>query len=99
MKGATNLPIGIVALLYLQYLTGPLLLLVGWFNLELAVGLYMIHLLIQTTALSFGMTRLHRTGLWPFALLFEPYQLLIGPLAVLFYWLPAPMEWKGRKYK
>lgn len=98
MRGASQLPAWIVALLYAQYLTGPLLLALGWFWPALAVGLYVIRLLVQTTVISFGLSRLRRSGLWLYALLFEPYQLLIGPLAVAFYWLPTRMEWKGRRY-
>lgn len=98
MRGASDLPIWIVVLLYAQYLAGPLLLLIAWFNPVLAVGFYLVKLLVQTTTLSFGLSRLRRTSLWPYALLFELYQLIIGPLAVFYYLLPVPIEWKGRQY-
>ena len=99
MRGASDLPVWMVVSLYAQYLAGPLLLLVAWFSPVMAVGFYLIRLLVQTTVLSFGLSRLRRTSLWPYALLFDLYQLLIGPLAVLFYLLPVPIEWKGRTYK
>ncbi|AKD55603.1 glycosyltransferase [Spirosoma radiotolerans] len=98
MRGATDLPNWMVISLYTQYLVGPLLLLIGYFSPELAIGLYVIKLLIQTMLLSFGLSRLKQTNLGLFALLFEPYQLLIGPLSVVFYLLPTPIEWKGRQY-
>ncbi|GAB3802748.1 hypothetical protein GCM10028819_31540 [Spirosoma humi] len=98
MRGATALPAWMVGSLYVQYLIGPLLLLVGYFSPVMAVGLYVIRLFIQTTVLSFGLSRLKQTNLWLFALLFEPYQLIIGPLSVAFYLLPTPIEWKGRRY-
>lgn len=98
MRGATALPAWMVGSLYIQYLTGPLLLLIGYFSPVLAVGLYMIRLLVQTTVLSFGLSRLKQTNLWLFVLLFEPYQLLVGPLSVAFYLLPIPIDWKGRRY-
>lgn len=98
MRGASALPVWMVVLLYVQYLAGPLLLLIAWFNPVLAVGLYLIKVLVQTTVLSFGLSRLRRTSLWPYALLFEIYQLIIGPVSILFYGLPVPIEWKGRKY-
>lgn len=98
MRGATALPVWMVSSLYVQYLIGPLLLLLGYFSPVLAVGLYVTRLFIQATVLSFGLSRLRQTNLWLFALLFEPYQLVIGPLSVAFYLLPTPIEWKGRRY-
>ncbi len=99
MRGASQLPFWMVALLYGQYLAGPLLLLLGWFAPALAVGLYTLRLLTQTTVISFGISRLRQHKLWLYALLFEPYQLLIGPLSVLFYWWPTGLDWKGRRYE
>ncbi len=98
MRGASELPVWLVTLLYAQYLTIPLLLLLGWFSPALAVGLYIGRLFVQTMVLSFGLARLRRTSLWPYALLFEPYQLLLGPLAVAWYWLSGPVRWKGRQF-
>lgn len=99
MRGATDLPVWMVVLLYTQYLAGPLLLLLGWVSPVLAVGVYIAKLFVQTTVIAFGLSRLRRTSLWPYALLFEIYQLIIGPLSVLFYLLPTPIDWKGRKYE
>lgn len=98
MRGASELPIWLVTLLYAQYLTAPLLLLIGWFLPTLAVSLYIGRLFVQTTVLSFGLARLRRTSLWLYALLFEPYQLLLGPVAVAWYWLSGPVVWKGRRF-
>ena len=99
MRGASDLPGWLVAALYAQYLAGPLLLALGWMAPALALWLYGTKLFVQTLTLSFGMARLRQTKRWPYALLFEPYQLLMGPLAVAFYWLPTRIEWKGRKYR
>ncbi len=98
MRGATALPGWMVGLLYGNYLAGPLLLLIGWFSPVLATGLYLSRLLIQTMVLSLGLSRLRQTSLWPYALLFDVYQLIIGPIAVVYYWLPTKIDWKGRKY-
>ena len=98
MRGATQLPVGMVALLYANYLTLPLLFPLAWSSPVLAVALYLIRLFVQTTVLSFGMSRLRQTNLWPYALLFEPYQLLLGPVSVLYYWLSGKVRWKGREY-
>ena len=99
MRGATNLPVWMVASLYGQYLAGPLLLLLGWFVPALAVGLYVLKLFVQTLVISFGLGRLRQTRLWPYALLFEVYQLILGPLSVLYYFAPMPIDWKGRTYE
>ncbi|MBD2703164.1 glycosyltransferase [Spirosoma sp. BT702] len=99
MRGATQLPLWMVVSLFGQYLTLPLLLMLALFSPVLAVALYLMRLFVQTFVISFGISRLRRTSLWPYALLFEPYQLIIGPLAVLFYLLPTGLEWKGRRYE
>lgn len=98
MRGATDLPAWMVVSLYGQYLAGPLLLLLGWFVPALAVGLYVLKLFVQTLVISFGLGRLRQTRLWPYALLFEVYQLILGPLSVLYYLAPTPIDWKGRNY-
>ncbi|GAB2538094.1 glycosyltransferase [Spirosoma aerophilum] len=99
MRGASALPVWMVIGLYAQYLAGPLLILVGLVSPLLAIGVYIIKLLIQTMVLSFGLSRLNQTKLWPYALFFEVYQLIIGPLSVAFYLLPIKIEWKGRSYE
>lgn len=98
MRGATNLPLWMVIMLHTQYLAGPLLLMLVWFAPVLALALYLGKLMIQTMVLSFGLSRLKQTKLGPYALLFEIYQLIIGPLSVVFYLLPIAIEWKGRAY-
>lgn len=99
MRGATDLPLWMVVLLYMQYLGAPLLLVLAWISPILALGVYLSKLMIQTMVLSFGLSRLKQTNLWPYALLFDIYQLIIGPLSVAFYLLPTKIEWKGRNYK
>ena len=98
MRGAMQLPIGMVVLLYANYLMLLLLLVLAWLSPVLAVAAYVFRLLVQTTVLSFGLSRLRQTNLGFYALLFEPYQLFLGPLSVLYYWLSGRVEWKGRKY-
>lgn len=99
MRGATDLPTWMVALLYGQYLAGPLLLLLGCFWPVLAVSLYVLKLFVQTLVISLGLGRLRQTSLWPYALLFEVYQLILGPLSVLYYLAPTKINWKGRVYE
>ena len=98
MRGATDLPAWMVVSLYVQYLAGPLLLLLGWFVPALAIGLYIVKLFVQTLVISLGLGRLRQTRLWPYALLFELYQLILGPVAVFYYLAPTRIDWKGREY-
>jgi cellulose synthase/poly-beta-1,6-N-acetylglucosamine synthase-like glycosyltransferase len=98
MRGAIDLPAWMVLALYVQYLAGPLLLLLGWFVPVLAVGLYVLKLFVQTLVISLGLGRLRQTSIWPYALLFEGYQLILGPLSVLYYLAPTKINWKGRSY-
>lgn len=98
MRGAMELPIWMVILLYWQYLTLPLLVGLGCFCPTLAVGLYLIKLFSQTLTILFGLSRVRQTKLWPYALLFEIYQLILGPVSVMYYFLTPRIEWKGRNY-
>lgn len=99
MRGAFSLPVWMVLGLLAQYLTAPLLLGLGWFVPGLAIGIYFVKLLSQTLLLSFALSRLRQTQLLPYVLLFEIYQLIMGPVALLFYVLPIPIRWKERHYK
>ncbi|MBC8155321.1 MAG: glycosyltransferase [Bacteroidetes bacterium] len=98
MRGAFGLPVWMVLGLLVQYLAGPLLLGVGWFLPVLAVTIYCLKLLLQTLLLTFALSRLRQTHLLPYLLPFELYQLIIGPVALLYYILPIPVRWKGRQY-
>jgi cellulose synthase/poly-beta-1,6-N-acetylglucosamine synthase-like glycosyltransferase len=99
MRGAVQLPVWMVTSLYVQYMILPVLLILVFISPMLAVGLYIVKLFVQTLVISFGLNRLRQTKLWPYMLLFEVYQQIIGPIAVLFYWLPTQIAWKGRNYR
>lgn len=98
MRGAFSLPIWMVLGLLVQYLAGPILLAIWWVSPVLATGIYCLKLLVQTLLLTVALSRLRQTHLLPFILLFELYQLIMGPMALLFYVLPIPLRWKGRQY-
>ena len=42
--------------------------------------------------------RTGQTRRWPDLLLYEPCQVVLGVLAVGYYFLPIPVRWKGRTY-
>ena len=99
MRGAFTLPVWMVLGLLVQYLAGPLLLALGWFMPGLALSLYGLKFCLQTLLLVFALIRLRQTHLLPYVLCFDIYQLITGPLALLFYILPIPVRWKGRRYE
>lgn len=99
MHGAMQLPTWMVTALYGQYLAAPLFVLLAFFLPWWAIGLYATKIFCQTLIISFGSSRLNQTRLWPYGLLFEPYMLIIGPLSVLYYFLPTRINWKGRTYQ
>ncbi|CCH53840.1 glycosyl transferase family 2 [Fibrisoma limi BUZ 3] len=104
MRGASALPFWMVVSLYVQYLAGPLLLLLALVAPALAFGLYLLRFGAQTATIFYGLYLLYQTNpparrLWPYAVLFELYQLIIGPLSVAYYWLPTRINWKDRGYK
>ncbi|WP_338876974.1 glycosyltransferase [Spirosoma sp. SC4-14] len=98
MRGAMDLPIWMRVLLFGQYLTLPILVAVGYLLPTLASSLYVIVVFFQALTISFGLSRIRQTKLWPYALLFGIYQLMIGPASVLYYFLTPRIEWKGRSY-
>jgi cellulose synthase/poly-beta-1,6-N-acetylglucosamine synthase-like glycosyltransferase len=98
MRGATSLPLWMVVPLYVQYLLLPLFLLLGWLAPGVALLLYLTRLLAQTGVIIHGLRCIRQTKRWPYVLLFEIYQLVLGPLAVVYYLLPIPIDWKGRRF-
>jgi cellulose synthase/poly-beta-1,6-N-acetylglucosamine synthase-like glycosyltransferase len=98
MQGVFDLPIRFRLAPLLQYLLGPLLLILAiWFP-GLALPLYAAKVLGQTLLLGNALIQLRQTHLWVSALIYEPYQLLFGLLAFGYYWLPTGVVWKERKY-
>lgn len=99
MRGASQLPAWLVAGLYTQYLALPLLLLLAWVSPTWAVAIYAVHLIVQTGIIWGGLRQISRTSWWAYAFFFEGYQLVLGPLAVLYYWWPVRIRWKERTYE
>lgn len=98
MQGVFDLPILFRLAPLLQYLLGPLLLMLAFWFPGLALPLYAAKVLGQTLLLRHALIQLRQTHLWVSALIYEPYQLLFGLLAFGYYWLPTGVVWKERKY-
>lgn len=98
MRGAFALPLPLLGGVLLQYLLVPTLLVMALFAPKTALGLYVSKLIWQTGLLLWTLHRTHQRYRWPDALLYEPYQALLGTLSMLYYLLPIPIRWKGRTY-
>lgn len=98
MRGAFSLPLPLLGGVIFQYLLVPVLLLVALFSTKIALSIYTGKLLIQTSLLLFSLQRTHQLHRWLDALLYEPYQVILGTLSMMYYLLPVPVRWKGRVY-
>lgn len=98
MRGVFDLPLPLLLSTLIQYLFGPLLLVLAIWMPGLALGLYAAKVVGQTLLLWSALHQLRQTHLRVSLLLFEPYQTLFGLLAFVYYWLPTGVVWKGRTY-
>ncbi|WP_375445244.1 glycosyltransferase [uncultured Fibrella sp.] len=98
MRGAFSLPLPLLGGVLFQYLLVPLLVLVCLFSVKIALSIYAVKLLIQSLLLAYTLQRTQQTHRWFDAVLYEPYQVVLGTLSVLYYLLPIPIRWKGRTY-
>ncbi len=98
MRGVFDLPLPLLLTTLIQYLLGPLLLVLAFWMPGLALGLYAAKVLGQTLLLWSALHQLRQTHLWVSTLLYEPYQTIFGLLAFIYYWLPTGVVWKGRRY-
>lgn len=98
MHGVFDLPLPLLLTTLIQYLSGPMLLVLAFWFPVLALGLYAAKVLGQTLLLWGALIQLRQTNLWISMLLYEPYQMLFGLLAFVYYWLPTGVVWKGRTY-
>lgn len=98
MRGAFSLPLPLLGGVIFQYLLVPVLLIIGLFLPKPALAIYAAKWLVQTTILIWSLQRTHQTHRWLDAMLYEPYQVLLGTLSMVYYLLPIPIRWKGRTY-
>lgn len=97
MSGAMQLPLPMVTVLFVQALFFPAILLVLW-CFPLWGGLLLLaKLLAQALLVRKMLHRLKEAAGFPF-LGYELYSLLLSMSLLLFYLLPVPVKWKGRRY-
>ncbi|MBO0951467.1 glycosyltransferase [Fibrella forsythiae] len=98
MKGAFSLPIPLLVGVLFQYLLAPMLLIVALFSPTTALSIYLGKWLFQNTVLFWTLQRTRQHHRWFDALIFEPCQIMLGTLSMIYYVLPIPIRWKGRTY-
>lgn len=98
LTGAVQLPWPIVSLLFFQALYFPVILLLFVFSGPLAMIYLGLKVFVQTIFLWILKRRL-KVDYSLFQLLtFEVYSYVLSVSTIIFYLLPVPVQWKGRKY-
>ncbi len=98
MAGALTLSFSWKILLSLQFLFFPASLILAALDWQKGLSIIAIKILFQSLFLSFFSRKVgQKINLGP-RLLFEFYQIWNLSLTILYYFWPAPTEWKARKY-
>ncbi|TRX62131.1 glycosyltransferase [Fulvivirga sp. M361] len=98
MKGAVQLPISTLLLLFVQALYYPALLILFFINWRYALPVFILKSLLQSLFLLIMVRKLSSTLNWLHLIFFDIYLGLISSLSSIFYILPVKIQWKGRKY-
>lgn len=98
MKGALQLPRGMVAILFFQALFFPLFLLLLLLNLNLALSIWILKILLQSAFINYSLSRLEKNEKLIHLILYELYSVALSLSLLVYFFLPAPVVWKDRKY-
>jgi cellulose synthase/poly-beta-1,6-N-acetylglucosamine synthase-like glycosyltransferase len=98
MRGAVNLPLGMLAMLGLQTLWLPLLVLLFFWNWKLALALFISKIISEHLLAGSFLSKLGREKKLPFFLIYALYSGFLSLATLIFYLLPIPLEWKNRIY-
>lgn len=97
MHGAMQLPLPMVAILVLQALFFPAILVILFWNPWWGLGILLAKLLSQALLIRFMLQRLDEPPAFPLAG-YEIYSMLLNMSMIFFYFMPIPLRWKGRNY-
>lgn len=97
MHGAMKLPGAMVAILFLQALFFPAILVVLFYAPLWGTGLLLVKLLSQALLIRYMLERLKEPPAFPL-LGYEIYSMLLNVSLIVFYFMPVPVNWKGRTY-
>jgi cellulose synthase/poly-beta-1,6-N-acetylglucosamine synthase-like glycosyltransferase len=98
MRGAMELPAFMKALLIIQALYFPSMLIMIFINPLVAIPLFGLKTTIQSLFISKIMDRLNQYIPLGHLFIFEVYNGVLSIAVMIFYLLPLPVKWKGRKY-
>ncbi len=98
MKGAIQLPWAMVAILFLQALFFPLFLLLLALNFKLAMAIWIAKILIQSAFINYSLSLLEKNEKLINLVLYEIYSVALSLLLLIYFYFPAPLMWKERKY-
>lgn len=97
MTGAMQLPRGVIVILFFQSLFFPAILVSLYYYPLYGLGLLTTKTLVQALLVRQMLLRLQEPPAIPF-LGFELYSFVSGICQTLFYFLPFPVKWRGRRY-
>jgi cellulose synthase/poly-beta-1,6-N-acetylglucosamine synthase-like glycosyltransferase len=98
MQGAVRLPWYLVSLLFIQALFLPILLVMSYFNVRLALGIGVLSVVTQGVVLARVLSRAGRIDLLKYFLFYQIFSWIMGVCVVFYYLLPVKIKWKGRTY-
>lgn len=98
MQGALQLPVIIVAILTIQALFFPALLLLLLFNPALAIFIFIVKVFVQGAFIYYGLSKIGQRVKVLLLLVYEFYSTVLSLSLLIFYCLPIKMNWKGRRY-
>lgn len=103
MHGAIRLPWPIVMILFLQALFYPTLILLCFYSLLTALGLWLLKIGLQSFFISrvvekIRLRKKYRYQLYRYLLLYDLYAAVLTLLTIIVYYLPIRTRWKGRRY-
>ncbi|MES2732703.1 MAG: glycosyltransferase [Bacteroidota bacterium] len=98
MRGAMQLPRHMIALLFAQALFTPLVIILAFFFPTLALAIFATKAGLQAVFIHRSLRLLKQQMLYKYLLIYPLYEASVSLLLIAYYFLPIPMEWKGRKY-
>lgn len=98
LKGALQLNPAIVILLLMQALYYPAILILVFLQLPTAFLIFSVKSVLQASIVAIMATKIKKPKPIFRLVLFEFYQTYVAIISSLFYLLPQPVIWKGRKY-
>ncbi len=98
MRGAMELPPFMKTLLVIQALYFPCMLIMIFINPLVAIPLFGLKITIQSLFISKILDRLNQYMPLGHLFIFEIYNGVLSIALMIYYLLPLPVKWKGRKY-